>query len=136
MSTPENPYAPPRASERAIGVKSGRREDLRTVAVAQKSILVCILLYLLGLIGVFIVPPEYRLYALIPVVLVGITAVVSVFILAMKVYNVALGILLGIGTTLGCIGLLVLLMVNQKATRILEANGHHVGFFGADLSKL
>jgi hypothetical protein len=41
-----------------------------------------------------------------------------------------------IGALLPCIGLIVLLIVNQKAIKILRENGHEVGFFGADLSKL
>jgi hypothetical protein len=90
---------------------------------------------LVCLVALLVVPFEYRLYVLIPTVAVGLTAVASVFVLAMKVYNIGLGILVGIGTMLGYIGLLVLLMVNQKATRILKDNGNHVGFFGADLSK-
>jgi hypothetical protein len=51
------------------------------------------------------------------------------------VYSVASGILLGIGTFIPCVGLLILLMINGKATKILRENGHNVGLLGADLSK-
>jgi hypothetical protein len=135
MSTPENPYAPPRATDRVVGIKSGRREDLRTVAVAQKSILVCILLYLIAIICLILVPIDYRVYIQIGVGLLGLAALVSVFVLAMRVYGVGLGILMGIGALLPCFGLIVLLLVSQKATKILKENGHHVGLLGADLSK-
>jgi hypothetical protein len=40
MTTDENPFAPPRAADAVVGVKSGRVEDLKTVAVAQKTIIV------------------------------------------------------------------------------------------------
>jgi len=53
----------------------------------------------------------------------------------MKVYNPVTGIIYGIGTIVPCVGLIILLVINTKATRTLELNGHHVGFFGADLSK-
>jgi hypothetical protein len=53
----------------------------------------------------------------------------------MKVYSVIQGILIGILTMVPCLGLLLLLLVNQKATKILKDNGHNVGLFGADLSR-
>jgi hypothetical protein len=56
-------------------------------------------------------------------------------VLAMKVYSVIQGILIGILTMVPCLGLLLLLLVNQKATKILKDNGHNVGLFGADLSR-
>ena len=36
----ENPYASPKTSDLVVGIKSGRREDLKSVAMAQKSIIV------------------------------------------------------------------------------------------------
>ena len=56
-------------------------------------------------------------------------------LLAIKVYNIALGIVLGLLSVLPCIGLIVLLVVNGKATRILQSNGYRVGLLGADLSE-
>jgi hypothetical protein len=35
-----------------------------------------------------------------------------------------------------CFGLLLLLIVNQKATSILQQNGIRVGLMGADMSQL
>jgi hypothetical protein len=40
MKPDDNPFAPPRAVDPVVGVKSGRVEDLKTVAVAQKTIIV------------------------------------------------------------------------------------------------
>jgi hypothetical protein len=135
MAKEENPYAPPKISERALGINSGRREDLKTVAVAQKSIIVCILLYLCLIVARFFVPYQYNLYLLICLLVVGLISTVSVFVLAMKVYSVVQGFLVGILTMVPCLGLLLLLLVNQKATRILKDNGHEVGLLGADLSR-
>jgi hypothetical protein len=75
----------------------------------------------------------------VAILAVGITSTVVVFMLAIKVYNVAVGILLGILTILPCLGLLVLLIINSQATTILRRNGVHVGFLGArkrDLDEL
>jgi hypothetical protein len=135
MPTDENPYAPPRAHDRAVGVKSGRREDVKTVAVAQKAIMVCILLQILAVASQFVIPLQYRPIIAMVAVCVLLASTISVFILAMKVFNIGLGIVYGIGALLPCIGLLVLFVVNQRAIKILRDNGHEVGFFGADLSK-
>jgi hypothetical protein len=36
---------------------------------------------------------------------------------------------------LGCFGLLVLFLINQRATAVLNKNGITVGFFGASMSQ-
>ena len=59
-----------------------------------------------------------------------------VFLLATKVYGTGLGILLGLLTFIPCIGLLVLLIVNGKATRVLKENGFKVGLLGANLAEV
>jgi hypothetical protein len=91
MEHEENPYAPPRFTDRAVGVKSGRREDLKTVALAQKAIMVFIPLQMLGGGSQFFVPPDYLLYFGIGILCVLVASTVSVFILGMKVFNVGLG---------------------------------------------
>jgi len=45
-------------------------------------------------------------------------------------------VLLGILTLIPCIGLIVLLVVNGKATGILKQNGIKVGLLGANLSQI
>jgi hypothetical protein len=120
----------------AIGVVSGRREDLRSVAKFQKGILVCILIYLVAVICQLAVP-----VALLPLVGIGllvtiIVGAVFVFLLAIKVYGSGLGILFGILCLLPLIGLIVLLIVNGKATSVLKQNGIRVGLMGANLSKI
>ena len=67
--------------------------------------------------------------------IVGVASAVYVVLLAMRVYNVALGIVLGLLSVVPCIGLIVLLVVNGKASTILRSNGHKVGLLGADLSR-
>ena len=132
----ENPYQSPSAESDVVGVKSGARDDLRAVAKYQKGILVCILIYLIAVFCQFGVPPDYRPFFGIFVLGVGLVGTVFVFLLAMKVYSTAVGILLGILTLVPCLGLIVLLMVNQKATSILRQNGINVGLMGADSSQI
>jgi len=131
----ENPYQAPLADVQVVGVKSGKPEDVRAVAVCQKGILICLLIQLIGTISQFAIPADMRpilLLALLPVSIVGL---VFVFRLSTRVYSTGVGILLAILTILPCFGLLVLLIVNGKATTILRQNGHKVGLLGADLSK-
>jgi hypothetical protein len=131
----DNPYQAPQADEpAAVGVRSGRREDLRSVAVYQKGILVCILINLCIIVGRVFVPEGVQLLLLAVYVPVGLAGVVFIFLLAMKVYNTALGVLLGLLTFVPCINLIVLLIVNSKATSVLQLNGYKVGLLGADLS--
>jgi len=133
----ENPYQPPlEASAPVVGAPQEKRADLKTVALYQKGLLVCILLYLLGVVGQFFIPPEASLLLALVVLVVVITATVFVFLLATKVYGTGVGILLGILTLIPCVGLIVLLIVNGKATSILRQNGIRVGLLGANLSDL
>ncbi len=135
METEENPYAPPRANDVVTGVRSGRRADLRSVAVAQKTIIVCILLNFVAIGAQFVIPPQWALFIGLGYLVIAIVQLVAVFSLAMRVSGTGPGILYGIGSMIPCIGLLILLMINSRATKILTANGHHVGLFGTDLSK-
>jgi hypothetical protein len=144
----QNPYQPPLGPSVAIGVRSGRREDLKRVAVYQKGLLVCILVQLILFIAVFLIievsqfaiPPEDRFILLhlfnLAYSLVAITGTVFTFLLAIKVYNVVAGALLGLLTLIPCLGLIVLLIVNQKATHILQQNGIKVGLMGANLREI
>lgn len=132
----ENPYQSPETPAEAVGVLSGRREDLRSVAMYQKGILICILIYLIAVFFQFALPAELRMVLSIGVLLVGLAGTIFVILLAMKVYNVVVGIFLGILTFIPCIGLLVLLMVNGKATTILKQNGIKVGLMGANLNDI
>ena len=140
----DNPYQAPQTTSQATGVLSGSRDDLRNVAKFQKGILVCILIYLVAVIvaviGQFALPPELRPLVAIGVFLVallqGLVGAVFVFLLAMKTYGTGLGIVLGILSLVPLIGLIILLVVNGKATNILKQNGIKVGLLGANVSSI
>lgn len=132
----ENPYQAPQPNPTAIGILSGTRDDLRSVAKSQKGVIVCILIYVIALIGQFAFPPEARPFIGIGVLFVGLTGAVFVFMLAMKVYGTGLGIVLGILSLIPCIGLIVLLIVNVTATGILKQNGIKVGLLGANIAAI
>ena len=132
----DNPYQSPRSDLSQPGAGRESREDLKSIATFQKGILVCILLYLMAVIGQFALPVEARLFLGLGVLAVGVVATVFVFLLALKIYSTAVGVTLGILTLIPCVGLIVLLIVNGKATGILKANGIKVGLIGAKLSEI
>jgi hypothetical protein len=147
MSFQGNPYEAPKAELRAVGVRSGQREDVRKVAVAQKAILTCILIQIGSILIVIVglasagnggeksaVLPMLVRMAVLVALISGVISALFVFAMALRVYNTALGILFGIGALMPYVGLIVLLVVNGKATKILQANGYKVGLLGAKLS--
>src|SRR5262249_15383910 len=84
MAMSENPYQPPQSDvSRVTGIRSGRRRHLRDVAVAQKVILVCILVEILAAVGQFVVPPSFGPIILAAYGIASLAATIFVFILAM-----------------------------------------------------
>jgi hypothetical protein len=142
----ENPYASPEFSEPVLGVLSGERRDLRKVAQAQKVIIGCIAINLL-LFALQSMVPDKVVFVLgipvlgipvlgIPVLACVVVGAVYVFVLAIRVYGVGLGILLGVMALIPYLGLIVLLVVNGEATKVLKQNGIPVGLLGAKTSSL
>lgn len=132
----DNPYRAPLSDEPvAIGVLSGRQEDVRSVALYQRGVMVCILLYLLAIGAQTFAPERYGLLLAIGGVSIGLAGAVFVFLLAIKVYGVGVGVVLGLLTLVPCLGLFVLLVVNGKATTVMRENGYTVGLLGGRLQK-
>jgi hypothetical protein len=63
---------------------------------------------------------------------VGIISAVYIFRLAIHLYHPVIGVAMGVLSLIPCIGLLVLLVMNGKATSVLRLNGIRVGLLGAD----
>ena len=130
----DNPFQSPATDARVLGVRGGSREELRKVETYQKGILVCILIQILAVIAQFVLPPELAIVVALASLAVSLASTVFVFLLAVNVYSTALGIVLGILALVPCVGLIVLLAVNGKATSVLRNNGIKVGLLGANLA--
>lgn len=128
----QNPYAPPSTSTPVVDVLSGSREDLRSIATYQRGIIFCILFYIAGMISRAILPEQIWALVALGIIAAAIVGAVFVFLLSTKVYGTALGILLGILCLIPLLGILILLIVNGKATSVLRKNGIRVGFFGVN----
>ena len=106
-------------------------DDLKGIASHQKVVILCILIYLIAVAAQFLLPPDLRPILGLGVLAVGIVSAVFVFRLAIRLYGTGVGVMWGVLTLIPLIGLVSLLIVNGKATRILKENGVDVGFLGA-----
>jgi hypothetical protein len=112
------------------------RSDLRAIATFQKIILLCILVYFVGVILQLALPEALRLILALAILGVILVSTVFVFLLATKVYGTGQGVLFAILTLIPLVGLIVLLIINGKATTVLKENGIKVGLLGASLSDI
>lgn len=112
------------------------RSDLRQIAVRQKAIQYCILGYFLSIALAIALPGPLKLIAGLVLIGAAIAGAVFVFMLAIAIYSTGAGIVLGILTLIPYIGLIPLLVVNGKATKILRAHGITVGLLGAKTSQI
>jgi hypothetical protein len=110
--------------------------DLRSIAIYQKAILLCILIYFGLVLGGLAMPQELRFLVGLAILGLGLVSTVLVFLLATKVNSTAIGIVLGILTFIPCIGLIILLYINNQATSTLKEHGIRVGLLGASMSDL
>jgi hypothetical protein len=110
---------------------------LHDIAFRQRAIMLCILAEILCMV-LSIASPIHAigLIALLGFYAAAITASVFVFMLAIGIYNTALGIVMGILTLVPLLGLIILLVVNQKATSILRRHGLKVGLLGANPNQI
>ena len=104
--------------------------------MADKGIMLCILASILGAVLQFALPGPLRLVATCLQVLVSLASVVFVVLLAKTVYNVVAAVVYAVLAFIPCVGLIALLVINQKATSVLQKAGLKVGLLGADLSQL
>ena len=131
-----NPFEAPQVNDSAVGIVSGSREDLRSVASYQKVILVCILLYFIAVFAQFGFPVTVRPLLGLGILGVGLVGAIFAILLAIKTHGPVFGIILGILCLVPFLGLLTLLLINSKATTVLKKNGIKVGLLGANLSSI
>jgi hypothetical protein len=67
---------------------------------------------------------------------ISLTAAILVWAIAIKVFGGGLGTLFGIMSLIPCVGLIMLLVINGKATAVLQNHGYTVGFLGVPMSEL
>ena len=112
-------------------------EELRQIAVYQRGVIFCILIQFLAYIGCVAFHGNPILAGVAGLVVIGavIGGVVFAVLLAVRVYSAGAGIAMGMSALIPCLGLVMLLIINQAATKKLTDNGIKVGFFGANMSQ-
>jgi heme/copper-type cytochrome/quinol oxidase subunit 4 len=137
----DNPYEAPSQLPGDSSLQ-GDREQLRRVARSQKNVLYC----LLANIGLNIVSfavqrggdPEAG--PSIATLIVGVFAIGVIVASIYFVYQLtksmgqqpAIAVILSLCMCIPCVSLIVLLVVNQQATGLLQKNGVKVSLMGAD----
>ena len=104
--------------------------DPRFIASRQRAINVCILAYFLCLIAAHGAPKEIRPLVTLAGLGIGVIGVVCTFSLAARLYNSAMGVVMGLLAFVPLINLVVLLKVTNKANALFRARGVEVGLFG------
>jgi len=133
-----NPYQSPQVGSPIVSSFAGgdSREYLRDVARRQRKVLLAVgLNFLVNIIAAAANASESAPLILGMAVLaigVAIFSMVAMFQLANRVYGMGAAIVCTILMLVPCISLITLLVVNQKATSILQAAGVKVGLLGAD----
>ncbi len=120
--------------------------DLRQIAWAQRILILCLLGHLvlwLGYIGLSVSGARMGgrgsdTFETVMIISVGLGLLSGIFVLLVeaKLSGLIIGFLIGLLTAVPCLGLLLILVVNTRATSTLQANGVHVGLIGARTSDL
>jgi hypothetical protein len=84
----------------------------------------------------FTLPPGYGILVYVGLGVANVVSAIFVFLLATRLYGNGMGIFLAIMTLIPYLGLIFLLIVNGRATKVLKDHDIPVGLLGADMSKL
>jgi uncharacterized paraquat-inducible protein A len=115
------------------------REMLRKVARYQRLVLYAVLANLIAnivLIALKNSEPPIRLAGLGIGFAVSCFAMIAVFQLTRQLYNAVLGVFFALVMFVPCVALIVLVMINSKATSYLRQHGVRVGFLGANPDRI
>jgi hypothetical protein len=111
------------------------RPELRTIAKTQRTALVGLLVFFCGVMILAFLTKNVPVITALAFVFVALVAA-SVFMLALRLYGLGTGMVLGFLALGPCLGLVVLMILNGKATTVLRNHGVKVGFMGAGPSAI
>jgi hypothetical protein len=123
----DNPYQPPSVS--LYSLKSEPNEKSEKVRSGQKLIIYGILLYFSGILLQFVIGPFAA------ILFIGTFALGIIGIIKLSNgfgYSVLSTVLVLIIMIIPVVGLIVLLIINSRATKYLTKNGYKVGLLGAN----
>jgi uncharacterized membrane protein len=131
-----NPYQSPQFVGQATAVDPGDREKLRRVARRQQLVLYALLAQIIVYISMFGAQGANASGAAAILGLlflaIAIFSMVAVFLLAKELLNIVIAVICTVLMLIPCISLLTLLIVNGRATKLLQKHGVKVGLMGAN----
>jgi hypothetical protein len=131
-----NPYQPPmdNAGPRPGTLLPDERARLRDIARFQRNINLVILAYFGAGVVTQILNQVLIGRIIVGLVVLGVIIAGAVFAVQMAraLYSTGVAVLCGILLLIPCVGLLTLLVLNNRATARLKAAGIPVGILGAD----
>ncbi len=133
----DSPYQSPQSPNSET--EDSKRELLRRVAKNQRMVIFALLANIGANVVSFMTLGQdapIRLAVMGVSLLVVIFAMYAIFSLANELSGAGIGILCAILMLIPCVSLICLLVVNQKATALLQSNGVRVGFLGTDPSTI
>lgn len=140
--TQDNPYQSPLTTPPVIRSSEDNRERLRAIASAHRLVNLAVLFYLCLIpfnVAIRLAGEEAVWAALaISLVALGVAlfGAIAVFRLASLFMGTPLAVIYALGLLIPCVGLILLVLISQKATRILQQHGIKVGLLGADPSTI
>ena len=106
--------------------------DADKIAGSQRNLLVAYATYIvLALLQARLEGSNYELVVGILLILSVLAVVITCALLAFRIFGKPVATLLTALSIIPLVNLIVLLIVNGKATKTLRENGYTVGFFGA-----
>ena len=161
MATPHSNPPPKHLEPEDIFAEIDR--SLRKIALYQKVIIVCLSIIVIGVFTSSVVPPQLTPFLVTALLLVSFSCTLFTLLLAHQIYGPGIAILLALFLLAPYLyfvmwhfspdlrslhilniayihsrhlELIVLLVINHKATRTLKQNGIKVGLLGANLTTL
>lgn len=107
------------------------------VAKKQKYLIITFFIYLLTVFAnIKFKETDYTLIVQSAVLILGVTVVVFVSILSFRVFSKAAAVVFTILCFVPLVNIVVFLIVNSKANKIIKSQGYKVGLAGADLKAI
>lgn len=107
------------------------------VAKKQKHLIVVFFLYLFSVfVNVKFKGTDYTLIAQSAVLVLAIMVVIFLSLLAFGIFNKVVSVIFTILCFVPLINLVVFLIVNSKANKIIKSHGYKIGIAGADLQAI
>jgi len=122
-------------AKKLLELKDLTKDELHTIAAAQRLVIASVFAYLLAIV-VYEVAAASASLDLRPLgYAAAIFAMVAIYRLATALRRVS-PLTWSLGMLLPIVGLILLLVLSQKATGVLKAAGVHVGLLGARLKDI